>query len=163
MERPPDGDFARGYDDVVHGQSAYFVWLNRNKESLGIDLKTPAGRDVLERLLARADGYVQNMAPDTAARMGLAAADVTARHPRVVACDISGFGAGGRYSHHRAYDLVVQAEVGSISVTGWTPCRAWGSIQCRYCGSLISAIARSPRWRASLPARAVADRRELTG
>lgn len=119
VERPPDGDFARRYDDVVNGMSTYFVWLNRNKESLGIDVKTPAGAMVLERLLERADVFVQNLSPPAASRLGLTAADVVARHPRVVACNISGFGPGGPYSNHRAYDLVIQAEAGSISVTGW--------------------------------------------
>lgn len=119
VEPRQGGDFTRGYDDAVRGESAFFVWLNRGKESLAIDLKHPAGLGVLERLLARADVLVQNLAPGAAARLGLAPAEVRQRHPRLTTVDISGYGVGGPLDARRAYDLLVQAEGGSCSVTGW--------------------------------------------
>jgi formyl-CoA transferase len=118
IERPGTGDFARGYDEAVHGQSSYFVWLNRSKESLTLDLKDPDARAVLDELLAVADVFVQNLAPGAAARMGLGADTLAAAHPRLVVCDISGFGADGPWAHRKAYDLLVQAETGLMSVTG---------------------------------------------
>ncbi|WP_181784494.1 CaiB/BaiF CoA transferase family protein, partial [Pseudonocardia pini] len=118
VERPGAGDFARGYDEAVHGTSSYFVWLNRSKESLTLDLKDPAGRAVLDELLAAADVFVQNLAPGATARMGLGAAELAARHPRLVVCDISGFGADGPWADRKAYDLLVQAEAGLMAVTG---------------------------------------------
>jgi crotonobetainyl-CoA:carnitine CoA-transferase CaiB-like acyl-CoA transferase len=113
-----DGDFARHYDDAAAGTSAHFAWANRGKQSLVVDLKSPAGRDAMERLLARADVFVQNLAPGAAERLGLDAAAASARHPRLVAVDISGYGSGGPREQGRAYDLLVQAEAGSCAVTG---------------------------------------------
>jgi itaconate CoA-transferase len=118
IERPDGGDFARGYDTTVLGQSSYFVWLNRSKESLAIDLKRDEGRDVLGRLLARADVFVQNLAPGAAARLGADPADLQRRHPRLIVCSVSGYGTGGPYAAHKAYDLLVQAETGVLSITG---------------------------------------------
>jgi itaconate CoA-transferase len=118
IERPDGGDFARGYDATVGGLSSYFVWLNRSKESLTIDLKQPAARDVLARLLARADVFVQNLAPGAANRLGAAAADLRARHPRLITCAISGYGSDGPYVQKKAYDMLIQAEAGLLSITG---------------------------------------------
>jgi crotonobetainyl-CoA:carnitine CoA-transferase CaiB-like acyl-CoA transferase len=112
------GDFARDYDTVVGGMAAHFVWANRNKESVALDLKDPRGRETLLRLVERADVVVQNLAPGAAARLGLAADDLRARHPRLVVVDISGYGRGGPYAGSRAYDLLVQAEAGSCAITG---------------------------------------------
>jgi crotonobetainyl-CoA:carnitine CoA-transferase CaiB-like acyl-CoA transferase len=113
-----DGDFARHYDGVVHGMSAHFAWANRGKESVVLDLKTDAARAAVEALLERADVLVQNLAPGAAARLGLDARSACERHPRLVALDISGYGDGGPKSSGRAYDLLVQAEAGSCTVTG---------------------------------------------
>ena len=118
VERPGGGDFARGYDRTVHGQSSHFVWLNRGKESVELDLKAPADRAVLDRLISRADVVVQNLAPAAAARLGVDAATLAGRFPGLVACDISGYGAGGPYSDRKAYDLLIQCEAGLVSVTG---------------------------------------------
>jgi len=118
IERPDGGDFARGYDTRVNGLSSYFVWLNRSKESLTLDLKRPDGRGVLDRLLARADVFVQNLAPGAAERLGVDAPALRARYPRLVACTISGYGSTGPYAHKKAYDLLVQSEVGLLSITG---------------------------------------------
>ncbi|MFJ6574011.1 CaiB/BaiF CoA transferase family protein [Streptomyces sp. NPDC091292] len=118
VESPGGGDFARDYDDVVHGLSAHFTWANRNKESVVLDLKQPAGRDVLDRLIARADVVVQNLAPGAAARLGFGSQELRARRPELIAVDISGYGRGGPYAHARAYDLLVQSEAGSCAITG---------------------------------------------
>ncbi|MEA2269544.1 MAG: itaconate CoA-transferase [Solirubrobacteraceae bacterium] len=118
IERPGTGDFARHYDDVVSGLSAYFAWLNRSKESVVCDLKDPADRALVERLLERADVFVQNLAPGAAARLGLGGEQVVERHPRVVACDLSGYGSSGPYTDKKAYDLLIQCEAGLVSVTG---------------------------------------------
>ena len=118
VERPGTGDFARDYDETVGGLSSHFVWLNRSKESIALDLKDPAGIDVLTRLLARADVFVQNFAPGAADRLGLGAPALRARFPRLVTCSISGYGASGPYRDARAYDLLIQAETGLLSVTG---------------------------------------------
>ncbi len=118
VENPSGGDFARYYDDVVHGQAAHFVWCNRGKESVTLDLKSDAGVELLHRLLDRADVLVSNLAPGATARLGLAPQDVSARHPGLIAVEIDGFGAGGPLSHKRAYDLLVQAESGVCAVTG---------------------------------------------
>src|SRR3954451_8327515 len=112
------GDFARHYDDLVHGSSAYFSWANRGKQSVALDLKDESGRAAIEALLARADVLVQNLAPGAAARLGLDAAAATARHPRLVAVDISGYGSGGPRSTGRAYDMLVQSEAASCAITG---------------------------------------------
>jgi crotonobetainyl-CoA:carnitine CoA-transferase CaiB-like acyl-CoA transferase len=118
VERPGDGDFARGYDESIEGQSSYFVWLNRSKESLTCDLKSPEGRAIVEQLMAEADVFVQNLAPGAADRLGLDAAGLQARHPRLVVCSITGFGSSGPWSQKKAYDLLVQCEAGLVSLTG---------------------------------------------
>jgi itaconate CoA-transferase len=116
IERPGGGDFARAYDETVLGQSSHFVWLNRSKESLALDLKTEV--DVVHRLLARADVFVQNFAPGAADRLGLGAAALRERHPRLITCSISGYGSSGPYRDAKAYDLLIQAEAGLVAVTG---------------------------------------------
>ena len=118
IERPGTGDFARGYDENVRGMSAYFVWLNRGKESLTLDLKQPDGRDVMQRLLAMADVFIQNLAPGAAERLGFSARALHAEHPRLVVCDISGYGDDGPYRDKKAYDLLIQSEAGLLSITG---------------------------------------------
>ena len=117
IERP-EGDFARGYDRVAHGESAYFVWLNRGKESIALDLKQPDDRALLRRLVARADVFIQNLAPGAAGRLGFDSAALRAADPKLVTCDISGYGETGAYAGMKAYDLLVQAESGLASVTG---------------------------------------------
>jgi itaconate CoA-transferase len=118
VERPGAGDFARSYDTTVKGQSSYFVWLNRGKQSLSLDLKDTAGLSVLTRLIDRADVFVQNLAPGSAARMGLSAANLRARDLRLIVCDVSGYAPGGPLAQRRAYDLLIQCETGLLSVTG---------------------------------------------
>ncbi len=113
-----EGDFARDYDHVVHGESSYFVWLNRGKESLVLDIKRPGDAAVLERIVARADVFVQNLAPGAAARAGFGSDALRERHPRLITCDISGYGEDGPYRAMKAYDLLVQCESGLASVTG---------------------------------------------
>jgi itaconate CoA-transferase len=119
IERVREGDFARQYDQEVHGMASHFVWVNRNKESIALDFKRPPGRLILDELIATADVVIQNLAPGTADSLGLSAAKLVAQHPRLIACDISGYGEDGPYSRKRAYDLIVQAESASISTTGW--------------------------------------------
>jgi itaconate CoA-transferase len=118
VERPGAGDFARHYDRSVHGQSSYFVWLNRGKESIELDLKEPGDRALLDALVERADVFVQNLAPGAAERLGLGAADLRRKYPRLIICSISGYGADGPYHAKKAYDLLVQCEAGLLSVTG---------------------------------------------
>jgi len=118
IERPDGGDFARHYDSAVNGIASHFVWLNRGKESVALDLKTPAGRDVLQRLLARADVFLHNLGPGAVERLGFGADTLTAQHPRLVVCTMSGYGSTGPYRDKRAYDLLVQSEAGLVSVTG---------------------------------------------
>ncbi|QIX53858.1 CaiB/BaiF CoA-transferase family protein [Rhodococcus sp. DMU1] len=118
IERPDTGDFARRYDETVHGEASYFVWLNRSKESLTLDLKSEQGLDILERLLASADVFVQNLAPGAAARLKLDAGSLAERHPGIVICDISGYGNTGPWSDRKAYDMLVQGESGLMSLTG---------------------------------------------
>ncbi|MFI2372604.1 CaiB/BaiF CoA transferase family protein [Streptomyces sp. NPDC018833] len=118
VERPEGGDFARGYDTAARGLASHFVWCNRGKESIAVDLKDPRGLDIVHRLVAGADVFVQNLAQGAAARLGLDAAALCARHPRLIAVDISGYGSGGPYAHKRAYDMLVQCEAGLVSVTG---------------------------------------------
>ncbi|GII23303.1 CaiB/BaiF CoA transferase family protein [Planosporangium mesophilum] len=118
VERPGGGDFARRYDETVHGQASYFVWLNRSKESVTLDVKSPAGREIVAELLAGADVFVQNLAPGAARRLGLDAPTLNERYPRLVVCDISGYGNEGPWSDRKAYDLLVQCEAGLLSVTG---------------------------------------------
>lgn len=118
VERPRVGDFARHYDHRVAGLSSHFVWTNRGKESLTLDIKDPRGMDVLRRLLSRADVFLQNLAPGATARAGLSAPSLHEEHPGLVVCDISGYGLGGPYESMKAYDLMVQSEAGLLSVTG---------------------------------------------
>ncbi|TMR07317.1 CoA transferase [Actinomadura soli] len=118
VERPGGGDFARRYDTTVHGQSSYFVWLNRSKESLTLDVKSARGREVLDELLAGADVFVQNLAPGAAARLGLDAASLTARYPSLIPCTVSGYGTSGPWADRKAYDLLVQCQTGLVSLTG---------------------------------------------
>ncbi|MFJ4432218.1 CaiB/BaiF CoA transferase family protein [Pseudomonas sp. NPDC089395] len=118
VERPGSGDFARGYDQRVDGLASHFVWTNRSKESLTLDLKQDAASDILDALLAKADVLVQNLAPGAAARMGLSFDALHARFPRLIVCDISGYGEGGPYEKKKAYDLLIQSEGGFLSVTG---------------------------------------------
>jgi itaconate CoA-transferase len=117
IERP-EGDFARGYDDVVHGESSYFVWLNRGKRSVVLDLASPAGRDRLGDLLADSDVLVQNLKPGALAKLGFSAEALRARHPALIACSISGYGETGPLASRKAYDLLIQAESGLASITG---------------------------------------------
>lgn len=117
VERP-EGDFARGYDRMVHGQSAYFVWLNRGKESVRLDLTAPGDRAVLGRMLDRADVLIQNLAPGALARLGFDPAALRARRPELITCSISGYGEDGPRAHLKAYDLLIQAESGLSAITG---------------------------------------------
>lgn len=117
IERP-EGDFARGYDRAAKGEASYFVWLNRGKESLVLDIKDPADKALLERIVAKADVFIQNLAPGAAARAGFGAADLRKKHPRLIVCDISGYGDDNPYRDMRAYDMLVQAESGLAAVTG---------------------------------------------
>jgi itaconate CoA-transferase len=130
VERPEVGDFARAYDTRVNGEASHFVWVNRSKESLTLDLKQPAALAVLQELLADADVLVQNLAPGAAARMGLGAEALQAKHPRLIVCDISGYGDDGPYRDKKAYDLLIQSEAGFLSVTGTPddPCKSGNSI-----------------------------------
>lgn len=122
IERPDGGDFARGYDTAARGLASHFVWCNRGKESVAVDLKDPRGLALVRRMVAGADVFVQNLAQGAAARLGLDAAGLCAAHPRLIAVDVSGYGAEGPYAHKRAYDMLVQCEAGLVSVTG-TPDR----------------------------------------
>ena len=118
IERPDAGDFARAYDTRVRGLSSHFVWTNRSKESLTLDIKHEAAAPLLDELLGRADVLVQNLAPGATARLGLDYASLHERFPRLIVCDISGYGGDGPYREKKAYDLLVQAESGLVSVTG---------------------------------------------
>lgn len=117
IERP-DGDFARSYDRAARNQSAYFVWLNRGKESIALDFKTPDDQALLHRLIEQADVFIQNLAPGAAARTGFGSVELRKKHPRLITCDISGYGDSGPYRDMRAYDLLVQADSGLCEVTG---------------------------------------------
>jgi len=130
IERAGAGDFARGYDRTVLGQASYFVWLNRGKESVQLDIKSAAGGEALAALLAGADVFLQNLGPGAAARLGLAAEDLLARYPRLICGTVSGYGPDGPYAGKKAYDLLVQCETGVLSVTGTPdePCKAGISV-----------------------------------
>jgi len=151
IERPGAGDFARAYDTAVRGMASYFVWLNRSKESLTLDLKRPEANEVLDRLLARADVFVHNLAPGAVERLGFGASVVRKKHPRLITCAISGYGSTGPYREKKAYDLLVQAEAGLISITGapGTPSKVGISIadiaggMYAYCGILNALLVRS--------------------
>ena len=118
VERPEVGDFARSYDETVNGLASHFVWLNRSKESLALDLKQDESKEALHRLVARADVFIQNLAPSAAERLGFGAEDLREKHPRLVYCSVSGYGATGPYKNKKAYDLLVQCEAGLVSITG---------------------------------------------
>lgn len=118
IERPGAGDFARGYDNRVRGLSSHFVWINRSKESISLDLKQASAKAVLMALLARADVFVQNLAPGAVERMGLGYATLQPKFKRLIACDISGYGNDGPYRDKKAYDLLIQGEAGLLSITG---------------------------------------------
>ena len=118
IERPGPGDFARGYDTTVNGLSSHFVWLNRTKESLSLDLKQEAAREILEKLFSTADVFVQNLAPGAADRLGLGARELRGRYPSLIHCSVSGYGGSGPYRDKKAYDLLVQCEAGLVSITG---------------------------------------------
>ena len=130
VERPDVGDFARNYDQRARGASSHFVWVNRSKESLALDLKNPEHLLVIKQLIAKADVLVQNLAPGATARMGLDAKSLRAIHPRLIVCDISGYGNEGPYRDKKAYDLLIQSEAGYLSVTGTpeTPSKSGNSI-----------------------------------
>ena len=126
-----EGDFARGYDSTVHGESSYFVWINRGKESIALDVKNREDMALLDSLLARADVFIQNLAPGATDRLGIGSAALRARYPRLVTCDISGYGDDGRLFGLKAYDLLVQAESGLVSISGAPG--EWGRIGVSLC------------------------------
>jgi crotonobetainyl-CoA:carnitine CoA-transferase CaiB-like acyl-CoA transferase len=130
VERPEVGDFARAYDNRARGEASHFVWVNRSKESLALDLKDPEHLAVLKQLIAKADVLVQNLAPGATGRMGLDAATLRAADPRLIVCDISGYGNDGPYRDKKAYDLLIQSEAGFLSITGTPeqPSKAGNSI-----------------------------------
>lgn len=145
------GDFARGYDAAVRGLSSHFVWLNRSKESLTLDMKRAEARSVLHRLLEKADVFVQNLAPGATDRLGFVTPELRKKYPRLIICNLSGYGSSGPYRDKKAYDMLVQAETGLISITGTveTPCKAGISaadIACgmyAYTGILTALLVRS--------------------
>ncbi len=118
IERPGVGDFARSYDETVNGMASHFVWLNRSKESLALDLKQEGAKEALDLLIARADVFTQNLAPGAAERLGLGTDTLREKHPRLVVCNVSGYGSSGPYRDKKAYDLLVQCETGLVSITG---------------------------------------------
>ncbi len=130
IERP-EGDFARGYDRAVHGESSYCVWINRGKESIALNLKQSEDLQLLQAMLAKADVFIQNLAPGATERMGIGSADLRERHPRLITCDISGYGDNGRFFGLKAYDLLVQAESGLVSISGAPG--EWGRIGVSIC------------------------------
>jgi itaconate CoA-transferase len=152
VERPEVGDFARGYDRTVKGLSSHFVWLNRSKESLTLDLKQDGTKEVLHRLIERADVFVQNLAPGATGRLGFDANTLRERHPRLIVCDVSGYGSSGPYRDKKAYDLLVQCEAGLVSITGTeeTPSKVGVSIADIACGmyaysGILAALFRRER------------------
>jgi itaconate CoA-transferase len=165
IERPGEGDFARHYDRAVHGLSSYFVWLNRSKKSVTVDLAQPAGREIIDRLLQSADVFVQNLGPGAAARLGLDWAALSRQFPRLIVVDVSGYGDDGPMSTKKAYDLLVQAESGLLSVTGPddAPSRAGVSIadiaagMYAYSGTLLALLQRARTGRGSRVAVSMLD------
>ncbi|MED4352816.1 CaiB/BaiF CoA-transferase family protein [Schinkia azotoformans] len=130
IERPGDGDFARDYDKTVNGMASYFVWINRSKESITLDLKKPEGKEILSKLLEKADVFIQNLAPGAVDRLGFSPQELQEKHPQLITCSISGYGKSGPYRDKKAYDLLIQCEAGLVSVTGTpeTPSKAGISI-----------------------------------
>ncbi|PYP87900.1 MAG: carnitine dehydratase [Candidatus Angelobacter sp. Gp1-AA117] len=118
IERPGSGDFARAYDTTVKGMASHFVWVNRSKESLTLDVKQPQAKAVLDRLLQKVDVFVQNLAPGACDRLGLGTAELRGRYPRLIVCNVSGYGPAGPYRDRRAYDMLVQSEAGLVALTG---------------------------------------------
>lgn len=118
IERPGSGDFARQYDETVNGMSSHFVWLNRSKQSVALDLKQRGSEEIMRRLLSKADVFVQNLVPGAAERLGLGADRLRRDHPRLITCSVSGYGPTGPYAGRKSYDLLVQSEVGLLSITG---------------------------------------------
>lgn len=152
VERPQVGDFARGYDRTVKGLASHFVWLNRSKESLTLDLKHDGAKEVLSRLIEGADVFVQNLAPGATGRLGFGAATLRERDPRLIVCDVSGYGSSGPYRDKKAYDLLVQCEAGLVSITGTpdAPSKVGVSIADIACGmyaysSILAALLRRGR------------------
>ena len=152
VERPGVGDFARGYDERVHGLSSHFVWTNRSKESLALDLKQPEAAKILDALVADADVLVQNLAPGAADRLGLSYETLSEKYPQLIVCDISGYGADGPYREKKAYDLLIQSESGFLSITGspGEPAKAGCSIADIAAGmyaysNILSALLLRPR------------------
>ncbi len=151
IERPGSGDFARNYDKTVKGLSSHFVWLNRSKLSLTLDVKKPKGKEILRRLLADADVFIQNLAPGAVDRLGFGSDALQKSHPRLIICNLSGYGNDGPYRDKKAYDLLVQAEAGLLSITGTedTPSKAGISIadiaagMYAYSGILAALLRRS--------------------
>jgi itaconate CoA-transferase len=151
IERPEVGDFARGYDAATRGLSSHFVWLNRSKESLTLDLKRDEAKTVLDHLLEKADVFVQNLAPGAMERLGFGARELRAKYPRLIVCDLTGYGPEGPYRNKKAYDMLIQAETGLISITGTPeiPCKVGISaadIACgmyAYTGILTALLVRS--------------------
>lgn len=150
VERPGPGDFARNYDQTVQGMASHFVWLNRSKESLALDLKQEQAKQVLHKLLEKADVFVQNLAPGAADRLGFGAEELKEKYPQLIICGISGYGSFGPYTNKKAYDLLIQCEAGLVSVTGTeeTPSKAGISIadiaagMYTYSGVLTALISR---------------------
>ncbi|MFC7687840.1 CaiB/BaiF CoA transferase family protein [Ureibacillus sp. GCM10028918] len=118
VERPEVGDFARNYDTTVHGQSSHFVWINRSKESVEVDLKSEQGKEILKKLLQKADVFIQNLAPGAIERLGFNPEELTREFPQLIICSISGYGDSGPYRDKKAYDLLIQCEAGLVSITG---------------------------------------------
>jgi itaconate CoA-transferase len=130
VERPEDGDFARSYDHKVRGLSSWFVWLNRSKQSLTLDLKRPEAAEIVKKLISDCDVFLHNLAPGAAERLGLKSQAMLAGNPKLIICEISGYGSDGPYKNKKAYDLLVQFETGLVSITGTpeTPCKAGISV-----------------------------------
>ena len=153
VERPEVGDFARGYDRTVKGLSSHFVWLNRSKVSLTLNLKEEGAKEILSRLIEKVDVFIQNLAPGAAGRLGFGADALRQRHPRLVVCDVSGYGASGPYRDKKAYDLLVQCEAGLVSITGTpeAPSKVGVSIADIACGmyaysGILAALFRRADW-----------------
>jgi itaconate CoA-transferase len=152
VERPEVGDFARGYDRTVKGLASHFVWLNRSKESVTLDLKQDGAKEILNRLIESADVFVQNLAPGATGRLGFGAQTLRERHPSLIVCDVSGYGSSGPYRDKKAYDLLVQCEAGVVSITGTpdTPSKVGVSIADIACGmyaysGILAALYRRER------------------